>query len=166
MCFEIILGVPENEFDQINMCSQCLLKFWTHQLFLLASKCGLHVRLIHILSLVSFHYLELRNRISYISLSKFMSSPMPRAQLHHSHTSPSLLPSFGSKPNFFFFLFSFFFLFFLFVLIFFFGLWIQLQVTHLALSSLFGLKHRLFMNFVRLVHVLSSISPYENGLIK
>ena len=126
MCFEIILGVPENEFDQINMCSQCLLKFWTHQLFLLASKCGLHVCLIHILSLVSFHYLELRNRISYINLSKFMSSPMPRAQLHHSHTSPSLLPSFGSKPNFFFFLFSFF-LFFLFVLIFF--LWALNPIT-------------------------------------
>ena len=114
MCFEIILNVLENEFDQINMYSQCLLKFWTHQLFLLASKCGLHVCLIRILSLVSFHYLELRNRISYINLSKFLSSPMLRAQLHHSHISPSLLLSFESKPN----ILSFF-LFFLFVLIFF-----------------------------------------------
>ena len=65
-------------------------------------------------SLVSFHYLELRNRISYINLSKFLSSPMLRAQLHHSHISPSLLLSFESKPN----ILSFF-LFFLFVLIFF-----------------------------------------------
>ena len=146
------------------MYSQCLLKFWTHQLFLLASKCGLHVCLIRILSLVSFHYLELRNRISYINLSKFLSSPMLRAQLHHSHISPSLLLSFESKPNilsFFLFFFSFLFLWF-----FFFGPWIQLQVTYLALSSLFGIKHRLFMNFVRLVHILCFIWPYENGLIK
>ena len=120
MCFEIILSVLENEFDQINMCFQCLLKFCAHQLFLLASECGLHVCLIRIISLVSFHYLELRNRISYINLSKFMSSPMLRTQLHHSHISPSLLPSFGSKPNFFFFFFFFFL--FCFVLIFFFSL--------------------------------------------
>ena len=45
-------------------------------------------------------------------------------------------------------------------------LWIQLQVTHLTLSPSFGLKHRLFMNFVRLVHILYSIRPYENRLIK
>ena len=165
MCFEIILSVLENEFDQINMCFQCLLKFCAHQLFLLASECGLHVCLIRIISLVSFHYLELRNRISYINLSKFMSSPMLRTQLHHSHISPSLLPSFGSKPNFFFFFF-FFFLFCFVLIFFFFGLWIQLQVAHLALSSLLRLKHRLFMNFVRLVHILCSIWSYENGLIK
>ena len=122
MCFEIILSVPKNEFDQINMCSQCLLKFWMHQLSLLASKCGLHVCLIRILSLVSFHYLELRNRISYINLSKFLSSLMLRAQLHHSHISPSLLLSFESKPN----ILSFF-LFFLFVLIFF--LWALNPIT-------------------------------------
>ena len=75
---------------------------------------------------------------------------MLKAQLHYSHTS------FESKPN----IPSFFFL----------GgwgqLWIQLQVTHLTLSPSFGLKHRLFMNFVRLVHILYSIRPYENRLIK
>ena len=88
---------------------------------------------------------------------------MLRAQFHHSHFLPSLFPSFESKPN----ILSFFFFFFSFSLIFFFfGLWIQLQVTHLALSSSFGLKYRLFMNFVRLVHILCSIWPYENGLIK
>ena len=143
------------------MCSQCLLKFWTQrlkQLFLLASKCGLHVCLIRILSLVSFCYLELRNRMSYINLSKFMFSPMIKAQLHHSHLLFSLLSSFEFKPNFHFFLFLFF--------VFFFRLWIQLQVTHLAPSSSFGLKHRLFMNFARLVHILCSIRPYGNGPMK
>ena len=151
------------KFDQINMCSQCLLKFWTqrlNQLFLLASKCELYVCLIRILSLVSFHYLVLKNRMSYINLSKFRFSPMLKAQLHHSHLSFSLLSSFESKPNFHFYTFSFLLLFF------FFGLWIQLQVTHLALSSSFGLKNRLFMNFARKVHILCSIRLYENGLIK
>ena len=73
------------------------------------------------------------------------------------HTSHSLIfPHLDPSPTF---SFSFSFLWF-----FFFGLWIQLQVTHLALSSLFGLKHRLFMNFARLVHILCSIRLYENGL--
>ena len=57
---------------------------------------------------------------------------------------------------FFAFLYSFYF----------FRLRIQLQVTHLALSFSFGLKHRLYMNFARLVHILCSIRPYEKGLIK
>ena len=136
-------------------------KVWTqhlNQLFLLASKCGLNVCLIRVLSLVSFHYLGLRNRMSYINLSKFMFSPMLKAQLHHLHISLSHLSSFEFKPNILSFFFFFFF--------FFFGLWIQLQVTHLALSSSFGLKHRLFMNFARLVHILCSIWPYEHGCIK
>ena len=54
------------------------------------------------------------------------------------HTSrPLSFPYSDPSPTFFF-------------LFFFFGLWVQLQVTNLALLSLFGLKHRLFMNFVRL----------------
>ena len=74
------------------------------------------------------------------------------------HTSHSLIfPHLDPSPTF---SFSFSFLWF-----FFFGLWIQLQVTHLTLSSSFGLKHMLFMNFVRLVHIFCSIWPYENGLI-
>ena len=101
--------------------------------------------------------------MSYINLSKFMFFPMLKAQLHHSHFSFSHPSSLGSKPNIFFLFLLFFFFFLPF---FFFGLWIQLQVTHLALSSSFGLKHRLFMNFARLVHILCSIWPYENGLIK
>ena len=131
------------------------LKFWTqhlNQLFLLASTCGLYVCLIRILCLVSFHYLALRNRMSYINLSKFMLSPMLKSQLHHSHISLPHLSSFYSKPNILPF--------------FFFWLWIQLQVTHLALLSSFGIKQRLFMNFARLVHILCSIFPYENGLTK
>ena len=78
------------------------LKFWTqhlNQLFLLASTCGLYVCLIRILCLVSFHYLALRNRMSYINLSKFMLSPMLKAQLYHLHISLSHLSSFESKPN-------------------------------------------------------------------
>ena len=79
------------------------------------------------------------------------------------HTSyPLSFPHLNPSPTFFL---SFSFLFFFFDF-FFFGLWIQLQVTHLTLSSSFGLKYRLFMNFVRLVHILCSIWPYENGLIK
>ena len=102
--------------------------------------------------------------MSYINLSKFMFFPMLKAQLHHSHFSFSHPSSLGSKPNIFFLFLLF--CFFFFAFFFFFGLWIQLQVTHLALSSSFGLKHRLFMNFARLVHILCSIWPYENGLIK
>ena len=94
--------------------------------------------------------------MSYTNLSKCMFSPMLKAQLNHSHFSCSHLSSLRSKPN----------ILFLFFRLFFFGLWIQLQVTHLALSSSFGLKHRLFMNFARLVHILCSIWPYEIGLIK
>ena len=85
----------EIKFEQINMCSQYLLKLWTqhlNQFFLLASKCGLHVCLIRILSLVSFYYLGLRNRMSYINLSRIMFSLMLIAQLHHSHISHTLLP--------------------------------------------------------------------------
>ena len=74
---------------------------------------------------------------------------------------PHLYPSTTS-----FLSFPFLFLCFFFFSSFFFGLWIQLQVTHLTLSSSFGLKHRLFTNFARLVHILCSIWPYENGLIK
>ena len=54
----------------------------------------------------------------------------------------------------------------LFIFYYFYRFWIQLQVTHLTLSSSFRLKHRLFMNFARLVHNLCSIRLYENGLIK
>ena len=91
---------------------------------------------------------------------------MLKAQLHHSHISLSHLSSFESKPSipsFFFFSFWFFF-----PLLFFFslGLWIQSQVTHLTLSSSFELKHRLFINFARLVHILYSVRPYENDLVK
>ena len=67
--------MPEIKFDKINMCSQCILKFWTqrlNQLFLLASKCGLHVCLIRILSLVSFQYLGLRNRKSKNNFQNMM----------------------------------------------------------------------------------------------
>ena len=74
--------MPKTKLDQINMCSQCLLKFWIqclNQLFLLASTSGLYVCLIRILSLASFHYLGLRNRMSYTNLSKFMHSPMLKA---------------------------------------------------------------------------------------
>ena len=77
---------------------------------------------------------------------------MLKVQLHHLHYSLSHLSSFESNPN----ILSFFF----------FGHWIQLQVTHLALSSSFGIKHRLFMNFARLLHILCSIWPYEHGRIK
>ena len=125
---------------------------------MLESTWGLYACLICILSLASFHYLGFRNRMSYINLSKFMLSPMLKAQLHHLHISLSHLSSFESKPNILSFVsFSLFF--------FFFGLWIQSQVTHLALRYSSGLKHRLFMNFARLVHILCSIWPYENGLI-
>ena len=118
MCFEIILGVIENELDQINMCSQCLLKFWTqrlNQLFLLASTYGLYVYPIHIRSLVSFHYLGLRNRMSYINLSKFMFSLClkPNYIIHTSFTlsfphldlSPILLCSFTFSFSLLFFFF-------------------------------------------------------------
>ena len=134
MCFEIILSVPKNEFDQINMCSQCLLKFWMHQLSLLASKCGLHVCLIRILSLVSFHYLELRNIISYIKFLKFMSSTMLRAQLHHSHIFPLSFPHLNPSPTFFLsFYFSFLFFFFDF-----FFLWALNPITsHLSCPLIF-----------------------------
>ena len=98
----------EIKFDQINMCSQCLLKFWTQrlkQLFLLASKCGLHVCPICILSLISFHYLGLRNRMSYINLSKFMFSIClkPNYIIHTSHSL--IFPHLEPSPIFFFFLF-------------------------------------------------------------
>ena len=84
--------------------------------------------------------------------------PLLKVQLHHSHFSlSSSLTWIQAQHSFFFFFFFAFF---------FFGFWIQLQVTHLALSSSFGLKHRLFMNYARLVHILCSIWPYENGLIK
>ena len=129
-----------------------------NQFSLFTLKCGLHVCPICILSLVSFHYL---GQNSIFQNSCFLL--LLKAQLHHSHISHSLLPSFGSKPNFiFFFSFSFFFP----PFFFFFGLWIQLEDTYLALTSSFGLKHKLFMNFARLVHILCSIRPYKNGLIK
>ena len=95
--------------------------------------------------------------MSYINLSKFMLSLClkPNYIIHTSHSL--IFPHLNPSPTFF--------LSFSFSLFFFFGLWIQLQVTHLALSSSFGLKHRLFMNFARLVQILCSIRLYKNGLI-
>ena len=80
----------ETKFDLINMCYEGLLKFWTQhlkQIFLLALECGLNVCLICVLSLVSLHYLGLRNRMSYINLSKFMFSLFlkPNYIIHTSH---------------------------------------------------------------------------------
>ena len=102
-----------------------------------------------------YHFIILDLEIEWAtSIFQIHFFPMLKAQLHHSHFSLSHLSSLGTKSNILFFSF------------FFFGLWIQLQVTHLALSSSFGLKHRLFMNFATLIHILFSIWPYENGLIK
>ena len=86
----------------------------------------------------------------WTNLAKFMFSLCLKhnyiIHISHSLSFTHLNPS----PTFISFL-SFFFSF-----IFFFGLWIQLQVTHLVPSSSFGLKHRLFMNFARLVYILCS----------
>ena len=122
--------MPEINFDQINMCSQCLLNFWTqrlNQLFLLASKCGLNVCLICVLSLVSLHYLGLRNRMSYINLSKFMFSLClkPNYIIHTSHTL--IFPHLDPRPTFFFFFWLFFFSFSFFLAFFF--LWALNPIT-------------------------------------
>ena len=105
--------------------------------------------------------LEIEWATSIFQNSCFSLCLKPNYIIHTSHSL--ILPHLDPSPTFFFFFFLFFFFL---PFFFFFGLWIQLQVTHLALSSSFGLKHRLFMNFARLVHILCSIWPYENGLIK
>ena len=102
--------------------------------------------------------LEIEWATSILQNSCFPLCLKPNYVIHISYSLS--FPHLNSSPTFISFL-SFFFSF-----IFFFGLWIQLQVTHLVPSSSFGLKHRLFTNFARLVHILCSIRPYENGLIK
>ena len=119
---------------------------------MLASKCGLHVCLIPILSVVSIYYLRLINRISFINLSKFMFSLClkPNYIIHTSHSL--IFPHLNPSPT---------------LLSFFWGGGGSFGSNYKSLiSPSFGLKHRLFMNFVRFVHILYSIRPYENGLIK
>ena len=95
-------------------------------------------------------HLEIEWATSIFQNSCFPPCLNPNYIIHTSHYL--IFPHFIPSPTFFLF--------------FFFWLWIQLQVTHLALLSSFGIKQRLFMNFARLVHILWSIFPYENGLTK